>query len=248
MDITISSVNFSFYLNSCCEKCLAYGPGQLRENAVNIPTLLIIQAKNQNGQNRDSGKDVFNIRLLRSEVVIDPTPIEAGSDEDLSSRSTEMKSIDISVPFDLIDNDKGTYAIVFTGHQPGSISIFIECKDKDGSFKPIRGSPYCCEFVESAPRSNNTLNGAMVCGYITSTLKDLAEFIQKAMGTIDIRANNNIEGNVRELLLVLQKLNEIQSTNESTILTLDIISETLAAAGWSGANKEQELAETRRLR
>jgi len=56
-DYTITSTEFTYYLNTSAEKTIAYGPGCLSENAVGVPTIFYIQARNIKDINRESGND-----------------------------------------------------------------------------------------------------------------------------------------------------------------------------------------------
>ena len=50
-------------MNTRAYKSLAYGPGLLPEGAVGNPTEFIIQARNDLGENRKSGRDNFQVKI-----------------------------------------------------------------------------------------------------------------------------------------------------------------------------------------
>lgn len=62
-DFTITSSNFTYYLNTKADRSIAYGPGLLQENLVSHETVFIIQARNTKGFNRESGSDVFHVKI-----------------------------------------------------------------------------------------------------------------------------------------------------------------------------------------
>lgn len=62
-DYTITKSSFTYYLNTKAEKTVAYGPGLLGDNATGIPTTIVIQARNKNDQNRESGSDEFVVTI-----------------------------------------------------------------------------------------------------------------------------------------------------------------------------------------
>lgn len=52
-------------MNTRAYKSLAYGPGLLNEGSVAHPTEFIIQARNENGENRKSGRDNFQVKIMK---------------------------------------------------------------------------------------------------------------------------------------------------------------------------------------
>lgn len=68
-DYTITSSNFSYFLNTKAEACICYGPGVLSENLVGAETVIVIQARNTDGKNRSSGADEFDV------VIEDPNSV-----------------------------------------------------------------------------------------------------------------------------------------------------------------------------
>lgn len=58
-DLTTTWCPFTYFMNTRAYKSLAYGPGLLHESAVGHPTEFIIQARNELGENRKSGRDNF---------------------------------------------------------------------------------------------------------------------------------------------------------------------------------------------
>jgi len=50
-------------MNTRALKSLCFGPGLLKEQAVGEPVEFIIQARNDEGQNRKSGRDVFQVTI-----------------------------------------------------------------------------------------------------------------------------------------------------------------------------------------
>jgi len=50
-------------MNTRALKSLAFGPGLLKDQAVGEPVEFIIQARNDEGQNRKSGRDVFQVTI-----------------------------------------------------------------------------------------------------------------------------------------------------------------------------------------
>lgn len=51
------------------------------------------------------------------------------------------------IPFQLIDNDNGTYYVKFKVNEPCVVNIDIRFKNEKEELKPIRGNPFTCGFV-----------------------------------------------------------------------------------------------------
>jgi dynein heavy chain, axonemal len=62
-DLTTTACTFAYFMNTRAYKSLAYGPGLLPEGAVGAPTEFIIQARNDQGENRRSGRDNFQVKI-----------------------------------------------------------------------------------------------------------------------------------------------------------------------------------------
>lgn len=76
-------------MNTRAYKSLAYGPGLLQEGASGVPTEFIIQARNDLGENRRSGRDNFVVKI---------TSVGENSKE---------------IPNELVDKDDGHYIVKF---------------------------------------------------------------------------------------------------------------------------------------
>ena len=66
-DLTTTYCQFNFFLDTKAEKSLCYGPGLLTEMAINEPVEFIIQARNENDENRTSGRDNFHVVIKTRE-------------------------------------------------------------------------------------------------------------------------------------------------------------------------------------
>jgi hypothetical protein len=75
-------------LNTRAYKSLAFGPGILKDQAVGEPVEFIVQARNDEGQNRRSGRDHFQVIIKNAEGV--------------------------EIPCEITDNDDGQYFCKYT--------------------------------------------------------------------------------------------------------------------------------------
>jgi len=73
--LTTTFVGYSYFLNTRSAKSLAFGPGILKEQAVGEPVEFVIQARNDEGQNRRSGRDIFQVNIKTTEGVEVPVEI-----------------------------------------------------------------------------------------------------------------------------------------------------------------------------
>ena len=67
-DITITKIDFTYFLNTKADQTIAYGPGLLKDNAVGVDTMFVIQARNLDGHDRESGSDEFVITIRRPDL------------------------------------------------------------------------------------------------------------------------------------------------------------------------------------
>jgi dynein heavy chain len=62
-DLTTTFVPFSFFMNTRALKSLAYGPGIQKGSASGAQVEFVIQARNDNEENRQSGRDEFRVKV-----------------------------------------------------------------------------------------------------------------------------------------------------------------------------------------
>jgi dynein heavy chain len=109
-------------MNTRAYKSLGYGPGLLPEGAIGHPTEFIIQARNDSGENRKSGRDNFQVKI----TALGPEPKD--------------------VPCQVIDKDDGQYIVKYQVDEELECKIDILFEDDKGKMVPLRGSPYKSSF------------------------------------------------------------------------------------------------------
>ena len=67
-DLTTTWSSFTYFMNTRALKSLAYGPGLLSDAAINNPVEFVIQARNDLGENRKSGRDNFMVKITRNDT------------------------------------------------------------------------------------------------------------------------------------------------------------------------------------
>lgn len=60
-DLTTTWKPYAFFMNTRAVKSLCYGAGLLEDQCPEEPTSFLIQARNDNCENRKSGRDVFQV-------------------------------------------------------------------------------------------------------------------------------------------------------------------------------------------
>ena len=92
-------------MNTKEHKWLAYGPGLLEGGAIGSPTEFIIQARNNNDENRTSERDHFIVKIVK--VREKRKPIE----------------------YKLVDNDNGTYTVTYQIDELWDVKIDIQIEN-----------------------------------------------------------------------------------------------------------------------
>jgi dynein heavy chain len=201
-DYTNTFCTFNFFMNTREYKCLAYGPGLLEGGACGAPTEFIIQARNDNDENRKSGRDHFEVKITT--VGEGPKQIES----------------------ELVDNDDGTYTVTYQVDEPSEVKIDITFENEKQKMVPIRGSPYSASFNEKTSSNHNQLLGPAMAKYISSSLEQISEFISTTSKGINLK-DKDIENDVRELIAVKEHVENVQGRNEEMIFWLDCVDESL---------------------
>jgi hypothetical protein len=90
-------------MNTRALKSLCYGPGLLKEQACGEPVEFVIQARNDNGENRKSGRDNFFVTI----------------------KTSDKKEI----PCEIVDNDNGSYFVKYQVDQECEVTIDVTFED-----------------------------------------------------------------------------------------------------------------------
>jgi len=129
----------------------AYGPGLEDGIQDTVPTEFTIQAADKHGNKMDRGGDNFDVKITDAE----------GND----------------VPFELKDNEDGTYKVNYTPHGPGEQKVAINLREE-----PIKNSPMSVMIAPAAPDASKCL------AYGPGLEK--AEIGQEAPFTVEMRGWN----------------------------------------------------------
>lgn len=144
-ELTTTYVYYTYFLNTRAYKSLAFGPGILKEQAVGEPVEFVIQARNDEGQNRKSGRDIFQVNIKT----------DAG----------------VEVPCEINDHDDGQYFVKYQVDEECEVNISVLFKDDKDKMVPLRGSPYKSSFSSATAANHNSLTGPLLPKYVTKTIE-----------------------------------------------------------------------------
>ncbi|GMH98843.1 hypothetical protein TrLO_g14194 [Triparma laevis f. longispina] len=212
---------FELFAVTDATKCLMYGPGILSGCAVNEETMFIIQARDENNNNRTSGGDEF---------VVTVSHLGGGEEgEDISIHGIHVQ-----------DQDDGTYVVMYTAPNPGEYEVQVEFKGTFGGAEgPVRGSGCVILFEEFVSRDNNTMAGKLVLDALKQDLNFLLEFSRKTSEGIQAKVKDETwtnEQSVNSLVSVKEHLNLIEERQEEINLVMDRSSSILAYLKAQGVN------------
>lgn len=86
-------------MNTRALKSLCFGTGLLKDQAVGEPVEFVIQARNDEGLNRKSGRDIFQVTIM-----------------------TDTKQ---EIPNEISDHDDGQYFVIYTVPTECSVTIQV---------------------------------------------------------------------------------------------------------------------------
>ena len=175
--LTNSSVKYTYFSVTACEKSLCFGPATLKGClSAPFPANLIIQARDFSGANRTCGFDKFTITV---------TSIEVGAGKE----GKDIKKLLKDVPVTCQDMENGTYEVAITYPAKGIYEVSIEF---DGTFRGsaghIRGSPYRIDVAdgtaEGADAVTNDINGPLVMDHIRKQISDTKDYANRSLNAL----------------------------------------------------------------
>ena len=91
-DLTITSADFTYYLNTKADQTICFGPGLLDENFTEAEAMFMIQARNSEGVNRTTGSDQFNVMIKRQDIDLpEPEVLDAKAQKKFDDLPEEEK-------------------------------------------------------------------------------------------------------------------------------------------------------------
>ncbi|CAL1157217.1 unnamed protein product [Cladocopium goreaui] len=224
-DFTTTLAKYQYFLNTVPETSLCYGPGLLQEQQAEITSRFMIQARNQAGENRKSGRDEWVVQVQYVYVN------EKGKD---SLRE---------LPYEIVDFDTGQYEVRYIP-EPGDLIIRVSMVDELGKPRPIRGSPFKASSIQYAKNRANEYLGPNVHSWLTQTLKSLEDFQRSTETGQGAKLN---EEDVKGLIKVMNHIQDMYKNEAELIRLQDCIYETLAHIEREGVPVEKQLKNLKKV-
>ncbi|CAK9103509.1 Dynein alpha chain [Durusdinium trenchii] len=224
-DFTTTMAEFQYFMNTVPERSLCYGPGLLMEQQAESTTRFRIQARNQAGDNRKSGRDEWVIQVQHVYVN------EKGKE---SLRE---------LPHEIIDFDTGQYEVRYIP-EPGDLIIRVSMVDELGKPRPIRGSPFKASSIQYAKNRANEYLGPIVHSWLSQTLKSLDDFYRSTETGQGAKLN---EEDVKGLIKVMNHIQDLYKNESELIRLQDCIYETLAHIEREGVPVEKQLKSLKKV-
>lgn len=192
-EISTTWVNFNYFLNTREYKSLAFGPGCMpQEISPGFECEFIIQARNDLGENRTSGRDHFELLVY----YVAPPSEETGKREKVVVESS------------IEDCNNGKYVCRYTPEQEGEYEVRVDFLDDKGKMVPLRGSPYKAIATPGFKETDGRMVGEALKKYISTELKRLQEQMQSTKSEINTKDKDKDLGNVKQLLKVKEKVEQ----------------------------------------
>eukprot|EP01031_Cornospumella_fuschlensis_P049356 gene49356-60418_t len=183
-----------------------FGPGLLSGCAINEEVSFMIQARDDNNQNRTTGGDEFAVMI---------NMLGAGE----AGESVRLMGV-------LIDDlQNGKYLVTYKAKYAAKYEIRVDFMGTyGGKAGELRGSGVVVEFAARAPRSNNRMSGDLVINSLKQDVNELHKFVDE-MSKIVLTRIKNDSWSSDEQIQVLMKIKEalllIESKTEATTLLVE---------------------------
>jgi dynein heavy chain len=183
-----------------------FGPGLLSGCAVNEDVSFIIQARDDNGNNRTTGGDQFMISIMF---------LEGGPEgEDVPVNNVHIK-----------DNQQGQYMITYIAPHAGRYEVKVQFMGTfGGQSGQVKGSDVIITFDEDAPRDNNLMAGELVMKKLQGDIMSLQKLTKELTAGIFVRVKEDswsTEEHIRVLVKVKENLIRMEDeTTETNLLVV----------------------------
>lgn len=207
-------------MNTRAYKSLAYGPGLLGEGSIGHQTEFVIQARNDMGENRKSGRDNFQVRIIKT---VD---------------NSELQN-------QVIDKDNGQYVVKYQVDDECDVKIDILFEDDKGKMVQVRGCPYKASFNSKAPVTSNNLTGPAMGKYIQCGLEEIHSFILDTTKGSQTKDKNIHD--VKTLISIKDNVESVFNLNDEIVLKLDCLEESLKMFQEHGIAKDSQIKQIKKL-
>lgn len=130
-----------------------------------------IQARNDLGENRTSGRDIFEVSVYQMKP-----PVEEGG-------RPEKEPIETGI----MDCNNGKYICKYVAPDEGDIEIRILFQDDKGNMVPLRGSPYKAHMKAGFKEADGKMVGEALKKYIAYEIKRLQDLMTTTKNEINTK-------------------------------------------------------------
>lgn len=196
--VSVTKTQFSFFVDTMCEKSCAYGPGIHTVQNAGEDTIFIINARDEDGNNRTSGRDQWRVKIL--------------------DKVTKEE-----IPHNIVDSDTGNYDVHYVVDRCTTVVIDVMIDDSEGVTKHLNGFPCEVSFEEPTEETKglNSLEGNLIVTYIKEKTDEIQLFIAEKNKALNIEERSDYISNVHTLLDVKQNFNKVIEKQKEYERTLD---------------------------
>jgi dynein heavy chain len=236
-DFTTTWIPFNYFLNTRAANSLAYGPGLLEDVAPGTPVEFLVQARNDENKNRQSGRDKFEVRIRKirdkAEAVVEeeePAEEEEELDEDgepivREKVQVRANSADDKIDCEVVDTDQGFYKCKYVMPDEGKVRVEVLFEDDKQNMVHIRGSPYKASFNSAAKPAENTMTGGALERHVKAEIQRLQDYM--TLTKKDVNTKDKDMKDVKQLLGVKETVEGIVNNSDKTTLSIDQLDEAL---------------------
>jgi hypothetical protein len=196
--VSVTKTQFSFFVDTMCEKSCAYGPGIHNVQNAGEDTIFIINARDEDGNNRTSGRDQWKVK------IIDKVTKE-------------------EIPHNIVDSDTGNYDVHYVVDRCTTVVVDVMIDDSEGVTKHLNGFPCEVKFEEPTEETKglNSLEGNLIVNYIKDKTDEIQQFIAEKNKALNIEQRSDYISNVHTLLDVKLNFNKVIEKQKDYERTLD---------------------------
>ena len=201
---TNNIVSFSYFSVTDCSETVAFGPGLLGQNSINVSTMFVIQAKDKISSDRTCGMDKYDVSIRYT--------------GEYSSKADDTVKDTTLIEHTIVDNDDGTYLIEYTPTQQGYYEIKVMFNGAfGGRAGAIRGSPFFTRVLRNNHRESSKLDGSALQEHILHFNEDLTRFSTETMKGLEKVIPKE---EIKSLIFVKEHLRNVSNKKEAYELGL----------------------------
>lgn len=193
--------------------------------AVGEPISFWIQARNDDGENRTSGRDEFFVKIMTDEEEAE------------------------NIPCEIVDNDDGTYSVTYCVEKAVGVNVKVQFKDEFEDLVQVRGSPYKASFCEDTNKQANKTIGPSLAKAAQGMIEYLQGFIKDTTAGVKLVDKDFQKdlSDVKVLLDVQDHETAVRMKTDEITLVLDQLQESLRILIPNQLAKESHQKQTNKL-